>query len=103
MGKQLYDDFDSEFDGLQKLAFIDEAVGAYEVDQAGIYFDRTTGKFGLLTASGCSCWNGEWNAEWYDSLDELEEALMGKERTYNPSLSGAKELISDAREAWRSR
>lgn len=73
---------------------------AFIVDQSAICFDHKTGKFGLFTAEGASNWNGEFDEEWCDSLDELEKVLIYGERTYNPSLSGAKELMIQAKAAW---
>lgn len=81
---------------LEELAFIDEGA-AYEVDQAGIYRDPTTKKLVLLTATGCSCWEGDYDEEQYDSLAELEDALVNRKRTYNPTLAGVTELVTEAR------
>lgn len=88
-----YDDRRAE---LRELAFVDEA-DSYEVDEAGIYLDAN-GKFILLTASGCSCWDGDdYGEEIFDSLNDLEKSLINDDRMYNPSLSGAKQLIEEAR------
>lgn len=83
---------------LTHLAFLDEA-DSYEVDQCLIGIDPTTGKFILMTASGCSCWDGYATVEEFDSLDALESSLINEDRTYNPSLNGAKSLMQEAREA----
>lgn len=80
---------------LRELAFIDESQ-PYEVDQTGIYVDES-GVFVLLTASGCSCWEGEYNEEQFASLEALEISLLNDDRTYNPSLLGAKALVAEAR------
>lgn len=85
-------------DSLKQLAFIDEADD-YEVDEAGIYLNEQTGQFHLLTASGCSCWDGEFDEEIFDSLDQLESSLINNDRSYNPSLNGANRLINEAKES----
>jgi len=92
MGARTYD----ENPDLEHLATVDEA-DRYEVDEAHVYRSKKTGKLLLVTASGCSCWNGDYNEETYDSLDELEYALVHRERDYNPSLSGVDSLMAQAR------
>lgn len=84
---------------LTQLAYIDEA-DSYEVDQAGIYFDPATREFVLVTASGCSCWEGDCDVERFPTMDALEVALINDTREYNPTLKGAQELIADAHEAF---
>lgn len=81
---------------LRILSSVDEA-DPYEVDEAHIGVDAATGKFVLLTASGCSCWDGEYDEEVYDSLDALERALVTDDRRYNPTLMGARQLVAEAR------
>lgn len=89
---------------LKELVSIDEA-DVYEVDGVGIYLDEKSGKFVLLSASGCSCWDGEFDEAEFDSLDELASSLIdgdedGSDRyRYNPSLKGARQLIEKARVA----
>lgn len=83
---------------LKQLAFIDESE-AYQIDEAGIYFNAETTEFVLLTASGCSCWDGEYDEEVFESLEALEASLLKEDRRYNPSLEGAKKLIAEARTA----
>lgn len=84
------------------LASIDESE-PYEVDEAIIGLDQD-GRFVLLTASGCSCWDGDYDEEVFDSLDALEKALIqgdedGNDKYhYNPSLNGARALVAEARE-----
>lgn len=82
-----------------QLAFLDESY-PYEVDQCLIGLDKSTGKFVLMTATGCSCWDGDATVEYFDSIDEIESSLINKDRTYNPSLLGAERLIREAREAY---
>lgn len=82
------------------VAEIDESE-PYETDQSCILL-LPGRKFGLLTASGCSCWGGEAWLEEFGSFDELADSLLGPEsckqdRRYNPSLKGAEELVASAR------
>lgn len=81
---------------LEELAFLDKSE-CYETDYTGVYFDEETAQYALLTASGCSCWEGEYDEEQYDSLDALQAALFEGQRTYNPSLEGVKTLMTEAR------
>jgi len=92
----MYYDFDNRRNELRELAFIDESAD-YEVDQTSICVDED-GTFILLTASGCSCWSGEYEEEQFDSFEALENALVGGDRTYNPSLTGVQTLLAEARE-----
>jgi hypothetical protein len=91
-------DIDNRQKELVELAWLDESE-PYEVDHTGIYLDPNSGKFVLLTASGCSCWDGEYNEEEYDTLEDLEKSLNLDEdkRRWNPSLQGAKDLMKEAR------
>lgn len=92
-------DWNEEAEKLVELAFVDESE-PYEVDQAGIFHDAATGDFVLLTASGCSCWGGECDAERFASLDALAASLVTADRRYNPTLGGARTLVDEARAAW---
>ena len=77
------------------IAKIDESR-SYEVDRTEIY--ECSGHYILVTAEGCSCWAGEYDVEWFSTLDELEaSARSGGERRYNPSWKGLDELMSQAR------
>lgn len=51
---------------------VDESE-SYEVDITEIWDDGE--KWHLLTATGCSCWAGEYDEEEYDSLDELARQI----------------------------
>ena len=83
---------------LEQLGFLDESE-PYEVDQTGVFFDPKTNKYVLLTASGCSCWDGDFEEEQFDTLNELEESLMdGRQRQYNPALENVKTLMDEVRE-----
>ena len=82
---------------IKVLAYIDEST-SYEVDQAQIGYNPTLNKYVLMMASGCSCWSGDFNLEEFDTLDQLEEALLNRDWPYSPSLLGAKKIIAEARE-----
>ena len=76
------------------LADIDESRD-YEVDMSGIYTDGT--KFYFITASGCSCWSGEYDETVYNSFEELKNAIaMDDTSDYAPSLNGVRYLITTA-------
>ena len=82
----------------EDVAEVDESQD-YEVDQTQIVYVPHEDKFVLLTASGCSCWDGDWNAEWFDNLDVLFASLIDEradERQYTPSGAGANDLREQA-------
>lgn len=88
--------------GLIHLATCDESA-SYEIDENSLYYDPTTRKFLWRSASGCSCWDGEYGESWYDSLDDVEKELReghAKDKYYHPSLSGTETLLREAREAF---
>ena len=93
-------DFDARRHELKELAFLDSSEG-YEVDMTGIYYDSNTKDFVILTASGCCCWNGEGEETHHATLDDVEKELIGiNTRQYNPTLTGAEHLITEARKSW---
>jgi hypothetical protein len=75
------------------LGEIDESE-PYEVDQTAIF--RVGKTFRLATASGCSCWDGEWEVSTFRSLDRLFDAIgingKGNDHIYQPTLKGAETL-----------
>lgn len=89
----VYDSYDG--DGLPGtlLAHVDESQ-AYEVDQTMIRHDGD--EWILATASGCSCWGGEWDVERFDTLAALFESIGPRgiegERSYNPTFAGVEAL-----------
>ena len=85
--------------GLVELASVDESEG-YDVDQAVIAYEPGTAQFVLARASGCSCWDGEWEEEKFDSLPSLAASLVAREHRYTPSLKGSMQLIEQAIEKW---
>lgn len=84
----------------EELAVLDESAD-YEVDVTEIWYDPRAREFLLLTATGCSCWDGEYNEERFKSLDELERSLLKDERTYQPSFRGVETLIEQAKDAFK--
>ncbi len=102
---------DTQLDNLRKMdhmiliAEIDESQPC-EVDQTLIFFDKNREVFLLVTASGCSCWDGECEIEEYNSLDDIALQLSGRDQrgfVYNPSPKGVKTLLAEAynhRDVW---
>lgn len=84
-----------------ELAMIDESAD-YEIDQAYVLYLPATKKFVLKTASGCSCWGGEYDYTEFDSLKDMESVLLMTETRYNPSLNGAKQLMDEAHKKYES-
>jgi hypothetical protein len=87
-------------ESLVELDQLDESA-SYEVDYTFVGIDKETGKFALVTASGCSCWDGDCDVEMFDNLDDMEKSLVRDDRTYNPSLSGAKSVMEEAKKTFR--
>lgn len=94
-----YDSYRSAPRRYIELGSVDEGE-SYEVDVTQIYYDKLDKMFVLITASGCSCWDGDCDEEKFKTLEELEKSLVTDDRTYNPTLMGAKELIKEAKEKW---
>lgn len=84
-------------DELECLAFLDEAE-PYTVDQCGVYLDTKSGKFYVLTASGCSCWSGEYDEEEYDTLSEVFAALDDGSFPWHVSIAGSEDLKQQLRD-----
>lgn len=80
-----------------RLAYIDEG-DAYDVDAHGIY-KTPEGQFALLGATGCSCWDGDYELQGtFDTLDELEVFSVSNDGdTYIPSPALLNQLLEDAR------
>src|SRR5690349_17681966 len=79
------------------IAIVDESE-AFDVDIVELWKKGDT--YFLLTASGCSCWEGEFETRQYKSLDDLQADLRGPNSDsymYNPSLAGLQQLIEQAR------
>lgn len=88
-------DYDRKRNDLIELASIDESTD-YEVDCTEIHYDPKTLELVLLIASGCSCWDGDYDEERFKTLTELKMSLLKDDREYNPSFSGAEKLIKEA-------
>jgi hypothetical protein len=80
------------------VAAVDESE-SYEVDVSEIW-RKPDDTFLLVTASGCSCWEGDYEVQEFESLDELENIVLHREGNwiYNPSPAGARELVRIAKE-----
>jgi hypothetical protein len=88
--------FDYRRKEVQELASIDESAD-YEIDISVVGYDVIQRKFVLLTASGCSCWDGDYEEECFDTFDAVKNSLRtDTRRRFTPSLRGAEELIQDA-------
>ena len=78
------------------IADLDESE-PYEIDQTRIYL-KDDGGFAVARASGCSCWEGDWETEDFASLDDIEGSVLRDDLyVWNPSLKGARALVSQAR------
>lgn len=78
------------------LADLDESA-AYEVDVTEIW--RGDGQVWLVTATGCSCWDGDYRAEPFPDLTALDRSLYHDERKFTASPAGALALVLTARAA----
>ena len=88
--------------GYVLLYSLDESP-PYEVDISEVYYDKLNKEFVLVTASGYSCWMGDYETETYKKLKDIETELFKRDDkgyVYNPSLLGAKELVSEASKNW---
>lgn len=78
---------------LIELAFIDDS-DSYDIDENGIYTDGV--KYYWLSASGCSCWDGDYDEEVFDSFEDLKSHLLNSDSRYRPTILGAQALIEQA-------
>lgn len=69
---------------LTVLGEFNESEG-YEVDMGAIAYDGEIGKFVFITASGCSCWDGEYCEKRYDKLSLLLVEEGRSDHPWNPS------------------
>lgn len=78
------------------IARVDESA-SYEVDITEIW--KKDDIYYLLTASGCSCWSGEYETREFKSLQELSDSIRGEDSDkymYNPSYRGLTLLMEQA-------
>lgn len=88
--------FNDKPEGWVLIAEQDDSEG-YDVDRTAIF--TTPEGFVLATASGCSCWGGEWWIENFDTLDDIEvDLIRNNDRRYKPSLVGSVSVVDEARE-----
>jgi hypothetical protein len=65
----------------------------YEVD-FGQLWKTPDNKFIFITGSGCSCWDGEVAADFYDSLEEFKGSLNTTDTNrYYRSLTADQQLL----------
>lgn len=87
---------------LIELASYDDA-DSYEVDMGGIYYDKDSEKFVFASASGCSCWDGDWSTYEYNKLGDLAKDLVDGDEDgndifcYQPGLQRGIRLIEQAK------
>lgn len=83
------------------LATLDQSQ-SYEVDVTEIW-KSPDGRIQLVTASGCSCWSGEYDIEGdgFTSVDALEKFLTSEDTSsgFNPSVKAREQLLAEARQA----
>lgn len=90
---------DPETEGLELLATCDESED-YNIDETQILWDKKTREYVVRSASGCSCWEGEFDETRFRSMKKVAVHLLGPgQARYNPSLLGAKKLIEEAKAA----
>jgi hypothetical protein len=85
---------------LIELATIDESAD-WAVDYAEIFYDPDKKELVLLTASGCSCWEGEYQEERAKTWKALKEALLKGDTDYNPTIKGAEIVFKEAKEKFK--
>lgn len=72
----------------------------YSIDENGIYYDPRTELFVWLSASGCSCWDGEYSETTYDTLEELIADMTERESRWQPASSEVSNMAQEARFIW---
>lgn len=91
-------------EGAVEIAFTDNTTEAYSVDRSAIYAE-TGGTFLFATASGCSCWDGDWYAVRYNSVEDLLTDI-GPEGTadyeFHPNFTAQENLRAQVEE-WKSK
>ncbi len=90
-----------EEQGWLLLALNDESED-YGIDENTLMYHPERGVFLWRSASGCSCWDGEYGEEEYPTLDAIEAELIknADDKYYKPSLKGGEELIKEARKTY---
>lgn len=89
-------DYDDRVKELVELSSFDESE-PYEVDMGGIYWDSKAQKYSYITASGCSCWDGGYDENMYDTLSQLLVAeRVSEDSYYRPSFSTFERMAEEA-------
>ncbi len=88
---------EKEHPGWRALSELDKSE-AYEIDVMEIW-QSEDGRIQYVSASGCSCWDGEYSTEDFDSIDALVAGLTKEDAAsgYNPTPAGLAELAAEAR------
>lgn len=81
-------------DGATKLVERDWSR-PYEVDQAEI-LQVADGTFLYATASGCSCWDGDWQFEQYATFKDLADGIRWYDRPYNVGWTRTDDMLAEA-------
>lgn len=82
-----------------RLLAADDNGDSWEIDITEIWLDAT-GRFLLVQASGCSCWDGDYTAEGFDTLNEVAHAvsILGQARPHHITPAGGDALVNEARQ-----
>lgn len=67
----------------------------YEVDQAKI-LQAADGTFLYATASGCSCWEGDWQYEQYATFNDMATGIRWYDRQYNAGWTRTDDMLAEA-------
>lgn len=89
-------------EGAEQIALTDNTLDPWSIDQSAIYAEPQ-GTFLFATASGCSCWDGEWYVVRYDTVEELLEAIgpEGKaDYEFHPNFKAQENLRAQV-EDWK--
>ena len=98
--KDLGDLYPSQFpEGWENVAGTDNTVESYTTDQTEIHA-LPNGHFLLATASGCSCWDGDWYVVQYNSLEYLFKDIGPEgeaDYEYHPNFKAQDNLRSQVK------
>lgn len=81
-----------EQDGWKLIAGSYEG-GPYEIDDIEIY--QTPDGYFLRTASGCSCWDGEYDEYTFPNLEQVAVWMFGVDSQWHPSYKRSLELLKE--------
>lgn len=86
-----------------RLLAADDNGDSWEIDVTEIWIDET-GRLLLVQASGCSCWDGDYTAEGFNTLNEVAHAvsILGQARPHHITPAGGEALVNEARRNLRA-